>query len=119
MKSGFKFTSFLDDTINDIEKGEIRVLRKAVSPLTKKIRSNIKAMDLVKKGDLLKGAAKLDIYQHAVLVGMAPPAFHALLVELGHTAPNGRVIAGQSYFLTAFNSTYAQVQDNLSNDWIR
>jgi len=116
MPKAFVFNSFLKDTLKDLDRGEKKVLRRAVSPLKSEIRKNIKAKDLVDKGNLLKGV-KDDIYTHTVLVGMAPPAFHGLLVELGHVAPNGKVIKGNPYFLPAFRSTSSIIQKRLSEEW--
>jgi len=116
MKTGFKLDSFIGETLKDLDKAEKTVLRRVIAPLTKQIRSNIKSKGLVDDGNLLKGV-KFDIYRHTVLVGMAPPAFHGLLVELGHTAPNGAVIPGNPYFLPAFQSTKGEIQKKLSEEW--
>ena len=124
--SAFVYKSFMKEIERDLAKGERRVIRKAASKVKSKIRSNIKALGLVDKGDLLKGV-KDDIYQHTMLIGMAPPAFDALMVEIGSYKSGERISkSGKSsgimpatpFLLPAFRSTVGDVQNILSENWL-
>ena len=131
MANKFTLKNHIASIEKDLQKAEKDALTKAANQLKREVRAHIKSIGLVDKGDLLAGV-KSDVYEHGALVGMAAPAFHALLVEFGHLVvlPDGyspreakfnrvaakTVVAGKPYFLPAYNAAEPKLINTLS-DW--
>jgi hypothetical protein len=128
-KNNFTLNSFADEVFKDLEKEQKQQLKKASAVVKKQTRTNIRGLGLVDDGDLLKGV-KDDVRTNAVFVGMAAPAFHALIVEYGtverFTKGKGDerkgirstgVMPATPYFLPAFNSTLSTIQKIMSEEW--
>jgi len=120
----------VDDVFKDLNKSQQKQLAKASGVVKRQTRANIKALGLVDEGNLLKGV-KDDKYRDFILVGMAAPAFHALIVEYGHAVvlPAGyspdenrktkalKVVPGKPYMLPAFRMTTSKVIGIMSEEW--
>lgn len=129
----FKLDSFIDEIEKDLAKAEKDALKKAGNFLKRRVRAKIKTKNLVDEGDLLKGVSSTNM-EHATLVGMAAPAYHALLVEFGHivTLPEGhsekarttkqgpalKVVPPNPFFLPAFEESLTEIQNILSETWL-
>jgi len=122
----FTLNSFVDEVEKELNQEKKKALKKAEKELKRRVRAKIKALGLVDEGDLLKGVSSTS-FENASLVGMAAPAFHALLVELGHLVvlpkgkspknPNAKVVVeGKPYFMPAFRESQEKLIDILS-DW--
>lgn len=129
MKNKFIFKSFIKEVEKDLKKAERKKLRAAGEILKKRVRTRIKITGLKKTGNLLKGVSS-DLYQHRVLVGMRPPAFHALIVELGHEQiltkkQQGPIkegkktkVKGKPYFLPAFRDKEEAIKSKIREYWL-
>ena len=128
-KNSFSFNSFADKVFKDLEKEQKEQLKKGSKVFKKQVRTNIRTLGLVEDGDLLKGV-KDDLRTNAVFVGMAAPAFHALIVEYGtverFTLGKGDerkgirstgVMPANPYFYPAFQSTLPTIQKIMSEEW--
>jgi len=121
-KNKFTYKSFIDDVGKELLKDERRVVRAAGGIMKRQITKTIKEKDIIDKGDLLKGVA-IDAYQHTVLVGIAAPGFHALIVEYGTDErvgkdghASGRMPA-IPYMLPAFRIANPKMQRKMSEEW--
>jgi hypothetical protein len=123
----FTLNSFIDPVFKDLNKSQQKQLAKASGVVKRQTKKNIKALGLVDEGNLLKGV-KDDKCGSFVLVGMAAPAFHALIVEYGHAVvlPDGykqknpkalKVVPGEPYMLPAFQMTTSKVIDIMLEEW--
>lgn len=129
----FKLDSFGKEFEKELNKGEKRQRMKAVKVFKEAVYSEIVAKGLVEEGNLLEGVAQAD-YTHATLVGMAPPAFHALMVELGSYVSGERFTKGKGkertgirstgvmrarpFFLPAFRKALPEMQKILTEEWV-
>lgn len=116
-KNFFKLESFLPDVEKDIQKGEQKQIKKASSYFKRKLKAKIKAMGLVKTGNLLKGVTSNN-YPNSVLVGIGAPGYHALLVEKGHKMPTGGEVEGKYYFRDTFREETTNIQKILNEPWL-
>jgi len=126
-KNAFTLNTFAKEVFADLNKGQHKQLAKASSVVKRQMRANIRSKNLVKEGNLLKGI-KDDNYGGFILIGAAPPAFHALLVEFGHAVvlPDGhnqknpkalKIVPGNPFMLPAFQSTTSKVINIMSEEW--
>ena len=125
-KNRFKMEDDLKQINKEIARAEAKNRRRAVNYLLRKLRAKIKQEGLVDSGNLLKGVKKTE-YEHATLAGMAPPAFHAAMLEFGsYKAGTRHTDAGHSrgtldkhpFFLKTWMENKATVIRMLQEDYI-
>jgi HK97 gp10 family phage protein len=130
MSNKFTLKSFAKEVQRDIEKAEQEKLKKASNLFKSRLRAKIRSMDLIYKGSLLKGVSSSNL-EHASLVGMSAPAFHALIVEYGteerNTLGQGEERKGirgtgkmpaQPFFLPTMQESTGDIQQILSEEWL-
>jgi len=129
-KNTFKLTSFAKQIEKDLAKAERDKLRKAANLFKRRLRANIKALGLVDEGNLLKGVDSITM-EHASLIGIGAPGFHALILEYGtgerFTLGNGEKrtkvrstgsVGPTHFFLKTMQESAADVQKILTEDWL-
>ena len=122
----FKLESFGKEFEKELNKGERRQRMKAVKVFKDAVEQEILA-NLDRDGHLLKGLTQTD-YTHATLVGIGPPAYHALIVELGSyvsgvrkskkTGKESGVMPAKPFFLPAFRKALPEMQKILQEEWL-
>ncbi|MHA1168308.1 MAG: HK97 gp10 family phage protein [Candidatus Hodarchaeales archaeon] len=129
-KNQFKLNSFIDKIERDLAKAEKDKLRKAANLFKRRLRAKIKALGLVDDGDLLKGVDSITM-EHASLIGIGAPGFHALILEYGteerFTLGNGEKRKGirgtgkvepTNFFLKTMQESAADIQKILNEEWL-
>ena len=130
MAQPFKLNSFIKEVEKEISKAEKEQLRKAANLFKRRLRSKIRSLGLVDDGNLLKGVSSVNL-DHASLVGVSAPGFHALLVEYGteerFTKGDGEERSGirstgrmpaKPYFLPTMQESLPEIQAILREEWI-
>lgn len=126
----FKLNSFVKDIEKDILKAEKAKLRKASNLFKRRLRSKIKALQLVDEGNLLKGVSST-VLDNASIVGIGAPGFHALIVEYGtedrRTLGKGEErkavrstgkMPAKPFFLPTMQESATDIQNILNEEWL-
>ena len=129
-KNTFKIKDFSKQIEKDLAKAEKDKLRRAANLFKRRLRAKIKALGLVDDGDLLKGVDSITM-EHASLIGIGAPGFHALILEYGteerSTLGNGEKrkgirstgkVAPTHFFLKAMQESAEDIQKILTEDWL-
>ncbi len=93
-KNIFDMDSEIKKINREIRKAEAKNRRRASNFFLRKLRANIKQKGLVDEGNLIKGVGKSE-YEHATLVGIGSPGFHALMLEFGSYKSGERMTKGK------------------------
>ncbi len=128
--NSFNLKSMTKELEKELAQAEKRQLRKAANLFKRRLRANIKALGLVDKGDLLKGVSSSTL-DHASLVGVGAPGFHALILEYG---TEGRSTKGEGeerkkirstgrvepthFFSKTLQETAPEIQKILTEEWL-
>jgi HK97 gp10 family phage protein len=132
MAHTFKLSMDIGRTIKDIDEAAKKRIRKAASVVRLALRKKIKEKFKKRTGNLLKGAV-YDIRANGeyAVVGMAPPAHHAHLLEFGthprvvknHLGKKGSAkevgrIAETPFVFPTFEEQKENVETILSGTWL-
>lgn len=129
----YKYKSYLDKVLKDMDKAEKKNLKKAASHVAKKLRQKLKVTAGRSlpgqppgkvSGELIKGVRYKVINRDSALVGFGPPAYHAHLMEFGtrirktKKGVNKGHVLPRPALIPVFNEEAKNVINIMSEPWL-
>jgi HK97 gp10 family phage protein len=132
LKNQVVIKSFAKQIERDLKKGRREKLKKAGQHVRKKIRGKIKHKRISQPGEppgrysgnLYKGI-RYEVREEEALVGAAPPAYHAHLLEfgtekrtVGKTGKDAGKVEARPFIFPTFEEEKEEVKRILSEEWL-